>query len=280
MKGRINFLRKLTLEFQTFKRIFIYRWVVDTWIQIQLSTETHLGGPRHHCEPRRVQPLAPQSVGPGVSLAAPSARLADRRVFAYRLPVTIVGIGGSRSLPIRSAWWVEGVFHVLMRCWYFLCGPASPETPASRRKHQHCQGRRLGNSGIGASTWAARLAKVRARYRSQLAWRTGQGRRRRWDAMLSFKWTEVFSRHGERDSMTHSSYEITGRILSALKHWFHSRMRECVRCIQCENAVTPWASHCPTCGQKNPARVSGSAGIYLAIGSGLLTLGLLALFSR
>jgi hypothetical protein len=95
--------------------------------------------------------------------------------------------------------------------------------------------------------------------------------------MLSFKWTELFLRPGERDTMTHSSFDIAGRILSSLKRWFHSRTQECIRCSECENAVTPWASHCPTCGQANPARVSASAGIYLAVGFVLLTSTLLAL---
>jgi hypothetical protein len=53
---------------------------------------------------------------------------------------------------------------------------------------------------------------------------------------------------------------------SSIKQWFHERLHECVRCCECESAVTPWDSHCPTCGQENPARVSASAAAYLVLG--------------
>ena len=71
--------------------------------------------------------------------------------------------------------------------------------------------------------------------------------------------------------MTHTIYKIAGRIFSSIKRWLRSRMQECIRCSECENAVSPWASHCPTCGQANPARVSATAGVYLALGIVLLT---------
>ena len=77
--------------------------------------------------------------------------------------------------------------------------------------------------------------------------------------------------------MTHSSYRIAGRIFSSMHHWLRSRMHECIRCSECESAITPWASHCPTCGQVNPARVSATVGIYLAFGFVLLTATLAAL---
>ena len=58
--------------------------------------------------------------------------------------------------------WVVGVSRALTSCWDFLCGPASPETPASRREHQHHQRRRFGDGGIRTGTGAAagRLAEV------------------------------------------------------------------------------------------------------------------------
>jgi hypothetical protein len=71
--------------------------------------------------------------------------------------------------------------------------------------------------------------------------------------------------------MNHSSQEFADRIFSSIKQWFLRRMRECTRCSQCDNAVTPWASQCPTCGQMNPARVSTTAASNLALGAVLLT---------
>jgi hypothetical protein len=72
--------------------------------------------------------------------------------------------------------------------------------------------------------------------------------------------------------MTHFDQFATGRFVRSMKHWFQSRLQECTRCSACENAITPWASHCPTCGQASPARVSATAGIYLAFGFVFLTL--------
>lgn len=79
--------------------------------------------------------------------------------------------------------------------------------------------------------------------------------------------------------MTHSSSELAGRIRSSVKEWFHCRMQECVRCCECGGAVSPWDSHCPTCGQENPARVSASAVVFLVLGFALLSLTLSSLIS-
>jgi len=72
--------------------------------------------------------------------------------------------------------------------------------------------------------------------------------------------------------MTHSSSALTGHIRDTIKQWFHNRMQECVRCCECQSAVSPWDSHCPRCGQQNPARVSPSAAVYLVLGFALLAL--------
>lgn len=70
--------------------------------------------------------------------------------------------------------------------------------------------------------------------------------------------------------MTHSSCELAGRIRSSITRWFHCRMQECVRCCSCGNAVTPWDSCCPSCGQADPSRVSSSVGVYLVLGFGFI----------
>jgi hypothetical protein len=51
-----------------------------------------------------------------------------------------------------------------MSCWNFLCGPASPQTPASRGQHQQQQRCWFGNSGFCNDTRAAAggLSKVGA----------------------------------------------------------------------------------------------------------------------
>ena len=66
--------------------------------------------------------------------------------------------------------------------------------------------------------------------------------------------------------MNHSGSEQAGREMGPVRLWFHRRIQECVRCAQCDAAVSPWDSHCPRCGQENPARVSASAAVYLVIG--------------
>jgi uncharacterized OB-fold protein len=77
--------------------------------------------------------------------------------------------------------------------------------------------------------------------------------------------------------MTHSSHEAAGRVLSSAKHWLHCRKQEATHCRECDSPVIPWASHCPNCGQANPAKVSATAAIYLALAFALLTLTLSAL---
>jgi hypothetical protein len=56
------------------------------------------------------------------------------------------------------------------------------------------------------------------------------------------------------------------RIGGFTKQWFHDRLQESVHCSECESAVTPWDSHCPNCGQENPARVSASAAVFMVLG--------------
>jgi hypothetical protein len=72
--------------------------------------------------------------------------------------------------------------------------------------------------------------------------------------------------------MTHLSSELAGRIRGSIKQWFHSRMHECVHCCQCGGAITPWDSCCQVCGQKDPARLSASAAVYLVVGFVLLAI--------
>ena len=71
--------------------------------------------------------------------------------------------------------------------------------------------------------------------------------------------------------MTHSDQDAVVRIVSSMKHWFQNRIQECTHCSECMNAIRPWASYCPICGQANPARMSATAGIYLVLGFVLLT---------
>jgi hypothetical protein len=70
--------------------------------------------------------------------------------------------------------------------------------------------------------------------------------------------------------MNHLSSELTGRMRASIKQWFQKRLQECVRCCHCDGTVTPWDSHCPVCGQKDPVRVSKSAVVYLLFGFVLL----------
>ena len=72
--------------------------------------------------------------------------------------------------------------------------------------------------------------------------------------------------------MTHLSFELVGRIRNSIKKWFHNRMHEWAHCRQCEGVVKPWDSFCPICGQRNPARLSASAAVYLVLGFALLAL--------
>jgi hypothetical protein len=71
--------------------------------------------------------------------------------------------------------------------------------------------------------------------------------------------------------VTHSHFTIVGRIVRSSERWLYRRMKEFTHCSECDNAITPWASRCPNCGQANPAQVSSSVGIFLALGMVLLT---------
>jgi hypothetical protein len=66
--------------------------------------------------------------------------------------------------------------------------------------------------------------------------------------------------------MTYLSSDLAGRVRAFIMQWFHSRRHECVHCCQCGGAVTPWDSCCQVCDQKDPARLSASAAMYLVLG--------------
>ena len=72
--------------------------------------------------------------------------------------------------------------------------------------------------------------------------------------------------------MTSSSSDPLLRVRNSVKRWMHSRLQECIHCRECESEVEPFASHCPRCGQANPAKVSASAAVYPALGGILVAL--------
>jgi len=78
--------------------------------------------------------------------------------------------------------------------------------------------------------------------------------------------------------MTCSSSGFLYRVRNCARHWLHSRLQECVHCRDCGSDITPFASHCPKCGQGNPAKVSATAAVYPAIVGVLLMIALLAVF--
>jgi hypothetical protein len=82
----------------------------------------------------------------------------------------------------------------------------------------------------------------------------------------------------ERLSMTHSSSGLWFRVRNCVEQWVHSRLQECIHCRECDSEIKPFVTHCPTCGQANPAKVSATAAIYPAIVGIFLTLALLAAF--
>jgi hypothetical protein len=51
-------------------------------------------------------------------------------------------------------------------------------------------------------------------------------------------------------------------------------MEECIHCRECGNEVSLVASHCPSCGQSNPAKVSLSAAVCLTVGVAAVTVAL------
>ncbi len=78
--------------------------------------------------------------------------------------------------------------------------------------------------------------------------------------------------------MTQSSSGFAQRVCSSIEHWLRHRLRECVRCRGCQSEVAPFESICPRCGQANPARVSISGVVYLALGFVFLAVTLSFLF--
>jgi len=72
--------------------------------------------------------------------------------------------------------------------------------------------------------------------------------------------------------MAYSSSGSWRRVGHSIELWCKARTQECVRCRECGSDVTLLASHCPSCGQANPAKVSLSAAVYLTIGFALVTL--------
>lgn len=72
--------------------------------------------------------------------------------------------------------------------------------------------------------------------------------------------------------MTHLSLELAGRVRGSVIDWAHRRQHESVHCFQCEGLVTPWDSCCPHCGQRDPARLSASAGLYVSLGLVMLAM--------
>jgi hypothetical protein len=75
--------------------------------------------------------------------------------------------------------------------------------------------------------------------------------------------------------MTGASSKLADRIRSSI---VASRMQECVRCCECGNAITPWETCCPSCGQADPSRMSSSVGVYLVLGFLFLASAISALF--
>jgi uncharacterized OB-fold protein len=71
--------------------------------------------------------------------------------------------------------------------------------------------------------------------------------------------------------MNLSSSEVPSRSRSFITRWLSARMQECVHCSDCQTKVVPFTSHCPKCGQANPAKVSVSA-VYLVLAFALLIL--------
>ena len=78
--------------------------------------------------------------------------------------------------------------------------------------------------------------------------------------------------------MNHAKSGLPDYSRGSIVRWFQTRMRECVHCRECQNLIIPFVSHCPKCGQVNPAKVSVSAAVYLALGFAVLTLTLPFLF--
>jgi len=78
--------------------------------------------------------------------------------------------------------------------------------------------------------------------------------------------------------MTCSSSGLLYRVRNTARHWMHNRLQECVHCRECQSEITPFVSHCPKCGQPDPAKVSATAALYPAIVSVFLLIALLLAF--
>ena len=78
--------------------------------------------------------------------------------------------------------------------------------------------------------------------------------------------------------MTDSSSGLMYRVRTSVEQWMHNRWQECIHCRECDSQIKPFATHGPTCGQANPAKVSATAAIYPAIVSVFLLIALLAAF--
>jgi hypothetical protein len=66
--------------------------------------------------------------------------------------------------------------------------------------------------------------------------------------------------------MAHLSFGFVGSWRRAIVRWIQARIHECAHCAECQSRVMPFASHCPNCGQANPAKLLTSAAFYLAAG--------------
>ena len=64
--------------------------------------------------------------------------------------------------------------------------------------------------------------------------------------------------------MTDSSSGLMYRVRTSVEQWMHNRWQECIHCRECDSQIKPFATHCPTCGQANPAKVSATAAIRAA----------------
>jgi len=78
--------------------------------------------------------------------------------------------------------------------------------------------------------------------------------------------------------MAHSSSGLFFRVRNSVEQWMHSRLQECIHCRECGSEITPFATHCPTCGQANPAKVSATGIVYPAIVAGFLLISMLMAF--
>jgi uncharacterized paraquat-inducible protein A len=77
--------------------------------------------------------------------------------------------------------------------------------------------------------------------------------------------------------MSHTRSGLPRRSHGSVMRWLRGRMQECVQCSDCQSSIAPFTSHCPNCGQANPAKVSVSAAVYLVLGFALLILMLFVL---